>query len=127
MENNTKKVKIYEVDGHKTNHIIEGENTSTIVSELIALAARYCDYYASDIVYDVNSFARAVEDEEAYDKYLCFYDSGVHATTIDVLDNSGTGMCHTFENGRACYHLTYDPETQTQALVKVDVHVFRNF
>lgn len=125
MENKT--IKIYDIDGHKTNHRDEGENTSSIVSELIALAARYCDYYASDIVYDINAFMNAVENKEAYNKYLCFYDSGVHSVSKYNLLNTENGIYTKFENARACYNLAYDAERQIQRLTRIEVHVSRGF
>lgn len=121
-----KTVKISEIN-YKGNYVVEGENTSTIVSELVNCAAKYCDYYASDVIYDVNAFMSAVETEGNYDRYLCFYDSGVHAANEERLMDPNFRYCEIFERGRACYHLTYDPETKTQKLERICVYVSRGF
>lgn len=116
------KVKIYPV-GNKANHEIEGENTSTIVSELVALAARYCESYASDIVYDINEFMNSVVDHVDYEKILLFYDCGVHARKVEAFDEFMDN--HSSSGDRAFFRLSYDSEKNVQKLERLTVYVCR--
>lgn len=116
------KVKIYPV-GNKANHEIEGENTSTIVSELIALAARYCESYASDIVYDINEFINSVVGHIDYEKILLFYDCGVHARTPETFETFMDQ--HSSSGDRAFFRLSYDSEKNVQKLERLTVYVCR--
>lgn len=54
---------------------------------LIKTAARYCTYYCSDIVYDINYITKCVENYKC-GKFIYpmgFYDSGVHSMDSVVI------------------------------------------
>lgn len=62
-----------------------GTNPSTIITKMIHLAGRLCEYYASDIVYDAVNFRHAVENHQPYRRYLFFREGGVESLAPDEL------------------------------------------
>lgn len=89
MENNHKIIiskysyqdtKDYYVENH-------GDNISNIFDKLIELAARKCDHYASDIFWDMKTFADIVSEGKKFDRILVFRETGVHSIDVDNLNN----------------------------------------
>ena len=56
---------------------VEGHNISTIVDKMIRLAAKNTEYYASDIIYEVDRLKQAVREEQELDIYIGFREGGV--------------------------------------------------
>ena len=56
---------------------VEGQNISTIIDKLIRLAAKNTEYFASDIVFEIDVLKGAVRNEEKFERYLGFRDGGV--------------------------------------------------
>jgi hypothetical protein len=96
-----------------------GTNHSTVITKLIHLTGRICEQYASDIVYDANSFIEAIENKRNYDRYLFFRESGVTALAPeDVWCIAGVGFVQV-------WHLTYNAETEYQELTRMNIHIER--
>ena len=89
------------------------ENISTVVDKLVRLAAKITERYASDIYYDIKSLYGCLEEHEPYDRVLFFRESGVWTVSIEKLNN----LVDSIQSWR----LTYDPETTTTTLVRVDI------
>ena len=62
------------------NYTIEecGSNVSYIVDKLIRLTAKQTEDFAGDIVYLINAFVDAVENNRRYEKLIQFRESGVN-------------------------------------------------
>lgn len=99
----------------------KGNNHSTITNKMVQLAGRFCEHYAGDIVYDVNAFIKAIEEKQNFNRYLFFREMGVTALTPeDVTAIEHTGFIQ-------AWHLTYNAETEEQALTRVNVWFERRF
>lgn len=99
----------------------KGENHSTIVTKMVQLAGRICEYYTSDIVYDAEAFMKAVENNEDFDRYLFFREMGVTAfKPKDVERIEGVSYIQ-------AWHLTYNAETKEQEFTRVDVRFERRW
>lgn len=93
----------------------QGTNHSDIVTKMIHLAGRLCERWASDIVYDANSFIKAIEEKQNFDRYLFFREMGVTALKPeDVGAISSTDFIQ-------AWHLTYNAETEEQEFTRVRV------
>jgi hypothetical protein len=99
----------------------KGDNWSRVVSKMVELAGRYCERFASDIVYDAKSFINAIEDKTDFDRYLFFRESGVTALSLeDVKAIESTDYIQ-------AWHLTYKAETEEQELTRVSVTFERRY
>lgn len=102
----------YSIDDNYT-YINKGTNTSHIITAMIHLAGRLCEHYASDIVFDANSFCEAIKNDQPYDKVLFFRECGVTTLCKENLDLiKGTEYLQS-------WHLTYNPKTQDQIFTRV--------
>ena len=98
-----------------------GTNHSSIVTKMVQLAGRFCEHYASDIIYDANAFIKAIEEKQNFDRYLFFRESGVTALKPDQVENiDGTAFIQV-------WHLTYNAETQDQIFTRVNVYFERRY
>ena len=98
----------------------DGTNHSKVITKMIHLAGRICEQYASDIVYDANSFIRAIENKENYDRYLFFRESGVTALAPeDVWCIKGVEFIQV-------WHLTYNAKTEYQAFTRMRLYFERS-
>ena len=93
-----------------------GDNVSSVVDRLIRLAAKLTEMYASDIVYDINSFKKAVEGHEDFDRVLVFREGGV---VSDMLNHGVYAAPYT--DGIQTWRLEYCGRTQIAKLERVDV------
>lgn len=103
--------------GISDQHIIttHGINPSTIITKMIQLAGRFCEYYASDIVYDAVNFRHAVEHQNQYHRYLFFIESGVESFAPDELEYiEGTDYIQAWE-------LRYDTISNTQTFQRIHI------
>jgi hypothetical protein len=99
----------------------KGDNWSKVVSKMVQLAGRYCERFASDIYYDIDSFAGHIRDKVNYDRYLFFRESGVTALSPeDVKAIESTDYIQ-------AWHLTYNAETEEQELARVSVYFERKW
>ena len=99
----------------------KGDNWSRVVSKMVELAGKYCERFASDIVYDAKSFINAIEDKTDFDRYLFFRESGVTALSPeDVKAIESTDYIQ-------AWHLTYKAETEKQELTRVSVTFERRY
>lgn len=97
----------------------KGSNHSSIVTKMIQLAGRFCERFASDIVYDANAFIEAIDNKQNFDRYLFFRECGVSSFPPDYVQSiEGTDFIQ-------AWHLTYDAETEQQALKRVSVYFER--
>ena len=71
---------------------VEGKNISNVIDKLIRLAAKNTEYYASDIIYEINALMDAVHNNRRWESYIGFRDGGVssYASADDV--NLGTDV-----------------------------------
>jgi hypothetical protein len=92
-----------------------GINPSTIITKMIHLAGRFCEYYASDIVYDAVNFRHAVEHQKQYHRYLLFREGGVESVAPDELEYiEGTDYIQ-------AWSLQYDPVSNTQTFQRIHI------
>ena len=94
-----------------------GTNLSRIISKMVQLAGRFCENYASDIVYDANAFKIAVEHKLNHDKFIFFREDGVTTKNYDDI------ILHHTTDYIQVWHLTYDAETQDQEFTRVHISV----
>ena len=52
-------------------------NMSSIYTKLIQEAGRYCDFYASDLLFDIDKIHQIIQSGESGTVYIGFRDSGV--------------------------------------------------
>lgn len=57
-------------------------NMSTIYTRLIQEAGRYCEAYASDIIYDIESVKKAIESWESREFVFAFREYGVNSWSM---------------------------------------------
>lgn len=99
----------------------KGDNHSRVVTKLVQLAGRYCERFASDIIYDANAFIRAIEEKEDFDRYLFFREMGVTALSPkDIEAITSTSYIQ-------AWHLTYNAETEEQELKRVNIYFERTW
>jgi hypothetical protein len=99
----------------------KGDNWSRVVSRMVQLAGRYCESFASDIYYDIDTFVRHINEKTDYDRYLFFRESGVTALSLeDVKAIEGTDFIQ-------AWHLTYNAKTEKQELTRVSVYFERRW
>lgn len=99
----------------------KGDNWSRVVTKMVQLAGRFSEHYASDIIYDVNAFIKAIENKQNYDRYLFFRECGVTAFAPDMAEHiDGTEYIQ-------AWHLTYNAETEEQEFTRVSVHFERKW
>jgi hypothetical protein len=117
-----KQVKIYDYSCYDTHTVSDkGDNWSRVVSKMIQLAGRYCERFASDITYDANSFIKAIEEHQDYDRYLFFRENGVTALKHeDLVAIESTDYIQ-------AWHLTYNTETEEQSFKRVSVTLERRY
>lgn len=99
----------------------KGDNWSRVVSKMVELAGRYCERFASDIYYDIDTFIRHIGEGIDHDVYLFFRESGVTAFRYeDIMAIEGTEYIQ-------AWHLTYKAETEEQELTRVSVIFERRY
>lgn len=99
----------------------KGDNHSRIVTKMIQLAGRYCEHYASDIIYDADAFIEAIKNKENFERYLFFREMGVSGFSKEHIECIGN------TSFIQCWHLTYDAETEQQLLERVTVYFERTW
>lgn len=99
----------------------KGENWSRVVSKMVQLAGRYCERFASDICYDIDTFTSHIRDKVDYDRYLFFRESGV--TALSPEDMKAIESTDYIQ----AWHLTYNAETEEQELTRVSVTFERRY
>lgn len=71
-----------------TGYIYDGKNTinmSSIYTKLIQEAGRFCDAYASDLLYDINTIEAYIEKQKSTTRYIAFRRHGVDGnSSIEV-------------------------------------------
>lgn len=102
----------YSIDDNYT-YSNKGTNPSYVITAMIHLAGRLCEHYASDIVYDANSFCEAIKNDQPYDKVLFFCECGVTTLRQENID------CIKGTEYLQSWRLTYNPETQDQIFTRV--------
>ena len=63
-----------------TGYIYDGKTTinmSSIYTKLIQEAGRFCDAYASDLLYDINTIESYIEHQKSTTRYIAFRRHGV--------------------------------------------------
>ena len=117
-----KQIKITNYSCYDTYTVTDkGDNHSRIVSKMVELAGRYCERFASDVVYDVNAFIRAIKEGEDFDRYLFFREMGVTALAPEYVESiEGTEHIQG-------WHLTYNAETEEQEFTRVNVYFERKW
>ena len=80
------------VDYFAENNRKTNVNYSSIVSELIQAAGTLCEYFASDIVYDIKDLENYIENTREEVVFIGIRDSGVDSTIAikQKLKNSAT-------------------------------------
>ena len=67
-------------------------NMSSIYTKLIQEAGRYCDFYASDLLFDIDKIHELIQSGESGTVYIGFRDSGVDGNQyISVKEPSEIG------------------------------------
>lgn len=71
-----------------TGYIYDGKTTinmSSIYTKLIQEAGRFCDAYASDLLYDINTIEKCIERQKSTTRYIAFRRHGVDGnSSIEV-------------------------------------------
>jgi hypothetical protein len=99
----------------------KGDNWSRVVSKMVQLAGRYCERFASDIYYDIDSFTGHIRDKVDFDRYLFFRESGVTALSpVDIAAIEDTDYIQ-------AWHLTYNAETEEQELTRVSINFEKRY
>ena len=68
-----------------TGYIHNGKTTinmSSIYTKLIQEAGRFCDAYASDLLYDINAIEECIERQKSTTKYIAFRRHGVDGNSF---------------------------------------------
>ena len=113
-----KKIRVYSYSSFNDYTVTDkGDNWSRVVSKMVQLAGRYCERYASDIVYDCKSFIVAIEEKRNFDRFLFVRESGVTALSPEDL------LCFESIEYLQAWHLTYNAETEEQKLERVSVSI----
>lgn len=113
------------ISNHSCNDkgiISQTENISSIIDKLIRLSAKLTEYYASDIVYDIESLNNAVKNGDSFDKLLFFRECGVttretETFNVDVLNS----LLFNFTPIQI-WRLTHNPITMETKLIRVSVY-----
>ena len=109
------------ISRYSTNqqHILEhrGQNPSTIITKMIQLAGRFCEYYASDIVFEAVNFRYAVEHNKPYHKYIFFREGGVDAYAPNEVEYA-RGMVYI-----QVWDLCYKPDVDNGIQIFQRLHV----
>lgn len=96
----------------------ENQNISNVIDRMIRVTAKVTEYFASDIIYDINALTKAVDEGNRFAKLLRFRDGGVHSKDIsdpeqvEIEDNSSTVQS---------WILTHDPETMETVFERVSL------
>lgn len=98
------------------------DNVANIVDKLIRLAAKLTEYYASDIMYDINALKRTVEEGKPHDMLLFFRECGVTETnTAELNDDRLDSFLFNFTPIQV-WRLTHDPVEMETKLIRVNVY-----
>ena len=68
-----------------TGYIYNGKTTinmSSIYTKLIQEAGRFCDAYASDLLYDINTIEECIEMKKSTTRYIAFRKYGVDGNSL---------------------------------------------
>lgn len=97
------------------------ENVCNVIDKMIRLAAKVTEYWAGDIVYDINELTDAIKNKESIDKILFFRENGVTTRETNKLTAE-------FYDGLLCcftpiqtWRLTHNPDTMETKLIRVNV------
>ena len=98
------------------------DNIASIADKLIRLAAKLTEYYASDIVYDINSLKKAIEEGKPHDMLLFFRECGVTETNTADLNDDRFDSFLTCFTPLQVWRLTHDPIEMETKLIRVNVY-----
>lgn len=101
-------------------------NISSVIDKMIRLTAKLTERWASDIVYDIESLKKAVENEEHFDKMLFFREHGVTAWSTIELDEDVYDAILFNITPIQVWRLTHDPEITLTKLERVEIFKNRN-
>lgn len=95
-----------------TDSYYDNINWSTVQTELIQAAGRWCEDFASDILYPINRISRRIKKlrtgtvDGIYSEILFFYRSGVHAyTPMYIRSKDGQDCLDGMSDIRAIYQI----------------------
>ena len=97
-----------------------GDDNSNIIDKLIRLTAKITESYASDIIYDIETYKERIKAGQPYDIILCFREMGVNSYCIEsVMESDFEYLCvsETIQSWR----LQYDPKENLTTLCRVDL------
>ena len=101
------KHKIFEFSPFPEYMVLEtGDNISAIIDKMIRLAAKLTEYYAGDIVYDINALETARALDNPFDRLLLFREHGV--TTLHIENDTVDDNCMISE-AIQIWRLSYTP------------------
>lgn len=102
------------------------DNISDVIDKMIRLVAKLTERWASDIVYDIESLKKAVENEEHFDRILFFRENGVTAWETSELDDKAYNAILINFTPIQTWRLTHNPDIMLTKLERVDIFKDRN-
>lgn len=97
------------------------ENISSIIDKLIRITAKTTEYYASDIIYDIESLNDAVKHGTELDVLLFFREHGVTTRGAkDFNDEAYDCILWNFTPIQV-WRLTHNPSTMETKLIRVSI------
>ena len=115
-------VKITKHSCYDNGTVSNTDNISTVIDKLIRLTAKLTECYASDIIYDIDSLRKAVENGKPHDMLLFFRECGV--TTRDTMEFDEGMLDSLLFNFTPIqiWRLTHDPIEMETKLIRVSVY-----
>lgn len=111
-----------------TSHVIydkgtisNSDNISAVIDKMIRLAAKLTEYYASDIVYDIENLKDAVENGKEHDVLLFFRESGVTTRETETFNAEEYSVLLFNFTPIQVWRLTHDPASMKTKLLRVNV------
>lgn len=98
------------------------DNISTVIDKLIRITAKLTEYYASDIIYDIDSLKRAVENGKPHDMLLFFRECGVTTRDTTEFDEGMLDVLLLNFTPIQIWRLTHDPVEMETKLIRVDIN-----
>lgn len=89
------------------------DNVSNIMSQMVQIAGRLCEDYASDVYYTLYGYDDAVRGNYEYDRLITFYESGVIERKIE------NGTVDRKSDGIQYWRLTWNPQERQGMFTRV--------
>ena len=98
------------------------DNISSIIDKMIRLTAKLTEYYASDIIYDIDNLKSAVTSGTSLDVLLFFRECGVTTRGTTEFNEGALDVILFNFTPIQVWRLTHDPEKTETKLIRVNVY-----